>query len=322
MALASARTMATGCAPSRRLRRCSGEQQHQPPAQGDAPYPVETVAPFGGGALIIAKQHAGTARQTLERRPQPLALTRIGDQQQRGEGVAAAHRASYRMVMADDEDSAAGRLGEVRTGIARAAALARRDPGDVMLIAVSKMQGEQAVAPLLAAGHRLFGESRVQEVQAKWPPLRERYPDVALHLVGQLQSNKAADAVALFDAIQSVDRPSLVTALAAACVRAGRQPLLFVQINIAAEPQKGGCAIGALPALLDQCSAAGLVISGLMCVPPADLEPAPYFALLAKLADRHGLPSRSMGMSDDYETAVMLGATHVRIGTALFGARP
>jgi uncharacterized pyridoxal phosphate-containing UPF0001 family protein len=161
----------------------------------------------------------------------------------------------------------------------------------------------------------------VQEAQGKWPALRDRYPDVTLHLVGQLQSNKAEDAVALFDAIHSVDRPSLVTALAAAMAKTGRRPDCFVQVNIGEEAQKGGCAIADLPALLDQARAAGLHVAGLMAVPPAGVEAAPYFALLATLARDHGLAGLSMGMSDDLDTAVMLGATHVRVGTALFGAR-
>ena len=181
------------------------------------------------------------------------------------------------------------------------------------LIAVSKTQPAEAIEPLLAAGHRDFGENRVQEAAAKWPALKALYPDVRLHLVGQLQSNKAAEAAALFDAIHSVDRPSLVAALASLPAR----PECFLQVNIGDEPQKGGCAIGDLAGLADSAPWA----TGLMAVPPADLEPAPYFALLAKLRREHGLASLSMGMSADYETAVTLGATHVRVGTALFGER-
>jgi uncharacterized pyridoxal phosphate-containing UPF0001 family protein len=156
---------------------------------------------------------------------------------------------------------------------------------------------------------------------AKWPSLRERHPGMLLHLVGQLQSNKADEAVALFDAIHSVDRPSLVAALARAMDRRGRRPDCFVQVNIGDEPQKGGCPTAELPALLDLCGDAGLPVAGLMAIPPLDVEPAPYFALLAKLAKRHALAGLSMGMSGDYATAVMLGATHVRVGTALFGER-
>jgi pyridoxal phosphate enzyme (YggS family) len=212
------------------------------------------------------------------------------------------------------------KLAAIHARIAAAAALAGRKPEDVALIAVSKTREPPEIEPLLAAGQRVFGENRVQEAQAKWPGLREAYSDVRLHLVGQLQSNKAADAVALFDAIHSVDRSSLVTALARA-MEGGRRPDCFVQVNIGDEPQKGGCAVAGLPALLAEVRAADLPLAGLMAVPPAGTEAAPYFALLAKLARDHGLPGLSMGMSDDLETAVMIGATHVRVGTALFGAR-
>ncbi|MBC9034613.1 YggS family pyridoxal phosphate-dependent enzyme [Sphingomonas sp. JC676] len=218
-------------------------------------------------------------------------------------------------------DDASQQLAEVRTAIARAAELASRKVEAVTLIAVSKMHDADAIRPLIAAGQRAFGENRVQEAAGKWPELRETTSGLALHLVGQLQSNKADEAVALFDAIHSVDRLSLVTALAHAMDRAGKRPLCFVQVNIGDEPQKGGCAVAALPGLLAEARAADLPLAGLMCVPPADLEPAPYFALLAKLARDHGLDCLSMGMSGDYETAVTIGATHVRVGTALFGAR-
>lgn len=212
-------------------------------------------------------------------------------------------------------------LAEVRGRIAKAAALAGRSADDVTLIAISKTHGADAILPLLEQGQRHFGENRVQEAQAKWPDLRARYPDVTLHLVGQLQSNKAAEAVALFDVIHSVDRPSLVAALGKAMAAAGRQVPCFVQVNIGEEPQKGGCAIAEVPALLAAAQEAGIPLIGLMCVPPADVEAAPYFALLAKMARDAGLEGLSMGMSGDYETAVMLGATHVRVGSALFGAR-
>jgi hypothetical protein len=191
----------------------------------------------------------------------------------------------------------------------------------VTLIAVSKTHPAEAIVPLLEAGQRVFGENRVQEAEGKWPQLRERFSDVELHLIGQLQSNKAEEAVSLFDCIHSVDRPSLVAALGEAMEALGRRPGCFVQVNIGDEPQKGGCPVAELPALLEQCRGAGLPILGLMCIPPADIEPAPYFALLAKLARRHGVSALSMGMSADYETAVMVGATHIRVGTALFGAR-
>ena len=167
----------------------------------------------------------------------------------------------------------------------------------------------------------MFGENRVQEAQAKWPALRAAQPGIELHLVGQLQSNKADDAVALFDCIHSLDRPSLVTALARAMDKAGRRVPCFVQVNIGGEEQKGGCVIADLPALLAEARAAELPLAGLMCVPPVGIEPAPFFALLDKLAGDSGLTGRSMGMSDDFETAIMLGATHVRVGSALFGAR-
>jgi pyridoxal phosphate enzyme (YggS family) len=220
------------------------------------------------------------------------------------------------------QSSAEKRLADVTTAIARSATLARREPGEVTLIAVSKTHLPEAIEPLLAAGHRDFGENRVQEAAAKWPALRELYPDVRLHLVGQLQSNKAAQAVELFDVIHSVDRPSLVAAIASAGAAAGRLPDCFIQVNIADEPQKGGCTVPDLPGLIGAARDAGLKLAGLMCIPPAEKEAAPWFALLAELARRHRLPGLSMGMSGDYETAVTIGATHVRVGTALFGERP
>ncbi len=216
---------------------------------------------------------------------------------------------------------AAERLAKVQADIADAAQRAQRRAGDIELIAVSKTLGAEAIRPLIAAGQRHFGENRVQEAAAKWPELRSETPGILLHLIGQLQSNKAEEAVALFDAIHSVDRSSLVQALAKACEKAGKRPQLFVQVNIGDEEQKGGCPVADLPALLAEAKDAGLAIDGLMAIPPADVDPAPYFALLDELAERHGLPLRSMGMSGDYENAVMLGATHVRVGTALFGAR-
>ena len=212
-------------------------------------------------------------------------------------------------------------LAHVRDRIAQAARIAQRRAEDVTLIAVSKTHPAEAIAPLIAAGQRVFGENRVQEAQAKWPALREAHGDLALHLVGQLQSNKAEDAVALFDCIHSVDRPSLVAALAKAMDKSGRRVPCFVQVNIGAEAQKGGCDIAALPALLAEARSADLPVIGLMCVPPAGIEAAPFFALLDKLARDLGLAGRSMGMSDDFETAIMLGATHIRVGSALFGAR-
>ncbi|QNQ09088.1 YggS family pyridoxal phosphate-dependent enzyme [Sphingomonas alpina] len=213
------------------------------------------------------------------------------------------------------------RLATVNESIARAAALAKRKAADVTLIAVSKTQEAAAILPLLAAGQRDFGENRVQEAQAKWPALREAYPDTVLHLIGQLQSNKAEEAVVLFDAIHSVDRSSLIVALARAMDKVGRRPPCFIQVNIGDEEQKGGCAIGDLAALLSEARTASLPVAGLMAIPPAGVDAAPYFALLAKIARDHGLAGLSMGMSGDFETAVTIGATHVRVGTALFGAR-
>ena len=212
-------------------------------------------------------------------------------------------------------------LADIEARIAAAAKVARRSADEITLIAISKTHPAEAIVPLIEAGQRTFGENRVQEAQAKWPALREAHPGLALHLVGQLQSNKAEDAVALFDCIHSLDRPSLLHALARAMDKAGRQVPCFVQVNIGAEDQKGGCAIADLPALLAEARAAALPLAGLMCVPPVGVEAAPYFALLAKLADDNGLCGLSMGMSDDFETAIMQGATHVRIGSALFGAR-
>ena len=216
--------------------------------------------------------------------------------------------------------SPAQRLADVRTEIARAEKIAGREAGATTLIAVSKTHSAEEIAPLIAAGARDFGENRVQEAQAKWPALKATHPDVRLHLIGQLQSNKAAEAVALFDAIHSVDRSSLIAALGKAMAD-GRRPDCFVQVNIGDEPQKGGCAIADLPALLAEARDAGLPVVGLMAIPPDGVEAAPYFALLAKLARDHGLGGLSMGMSGDYPTAVTLGASHVRVGTALFGAR-
>ena len=213
------------------------------------------------------------------------------------------------------------RLDAIRGRIAHAAKLARRDAAAITLIAVSKTHPADAIEPLLAAGHRDYGENRVQEAEAKWPALREKYPDARLHLIGQLQSNKASDAVAIADAIHAVDRSSLITALAKAMDAQDRRPACFIQVNIGEEAQKGGCAIADLPALLAEARSADLPVAGLMCLPPVEVEAAPYFALLAKLARDEGIGGLSMGMSDDFETAVMIGATHVRIGSALFGAR-
>jgi pyridoxal phosphate enzyme (YggS family) len=218
-------------------------------------------------------------------------------------------------------DSAATRFAEINERIAHACSVAGREPDEVTLVAVSKTHPAETIEPLLQAGCRVFGENRVQEAETKWPGLRERWPDAELHLVGRLQSNKAAEAVELFDCIHSLDRPSLLTALAREMDKAGRQVPCFVQVDVGEEPQKGGCAIPDLPGLLEQARDAHVPVVGLMCVPPLGIEPAPFFALLDKLARDHGLAGRSMGMSGDFETAIMLGATHVRVGTALFGER-
>lgn len=213
-------------------------------------------------------------------------------------------------------------LEHVRASIAHAARIAQREADTIELIAISKTHGADAIRPLIAEGQRVFGENRVQEAQEKWPALIEETPGISLHLVGQLQSNKADDAVALFDCIHSLDRPSLVKALGRAMDKAGRQVPCFVQVNIGAEEQKGGCPIAEVPALLASAREANIPVIGLMCVPPNGIEPAPFFALLAKIAAENGLVQLSMGMSGDFETAIMLGATHVRVGSALFGARP
>lgn len=212
-------------------------------------------------------------------------------------------------------------LQDVRARIAHAATIAGRKSEDVELIAVSKTHPAERIVPLIEEGQRIFGENRVQEAQGKWPALTERYEGLKLHLVGQLQSNKAEDAVALFDCIHALDRPSLVSALAKAMDKADRRVPCFVQVNIGAEEQKGGCAIAEVPALLASARQAGIPVIGLMCVPPFGIEAAPFFALLAKIAADNGLDRLSMGMSEDFETAVMLGATHVRVGSALFGER-
>ena len=213
---------------------------------------------------------------------------------------------------------AATRLASIRTEIARAAKAARRDPAEVTLIAVSKRRSIPEIEALIAAGVADFGENRVAEAAKTWPALKDAHPHVRLHMVGQLQSNKSDEAVALFDAIHSVDRSTLLGALAKAVADSGRSPEIYVQVNIGGEEQKGGVAIAELPAFLEEVRATRLPLTGLMAMPPRDLEAGPFFALLAKLARRHAVTALSMGMSSDYRTAVMLGATAVRVGTALF----
>jgi len=221
-----------------------------------------------------------------------------------------------------DTTSPAARLAAVRERIAAAAREASRDPADVTLVAVSKTFDSVHIRPVLEAGQRVFGENRVQEAKGKWPALRQEFAGIELHLIGPLQSNKARDAVELFDVIHTVDRPKIAHALAAEMARLGKRPALFIEVNTGEEPQKAGVVPADAPALVrlarDELK---LPVVGLMCIPPHDEEPALHFALLAKLAKELGLAKLSMGMSADYETAVNLGATHVRVGSAIFGAR-
>jgi pyridoxal phosphate enzyme (YggS family) len=219
-------------------------------------------------------------------------------------------------------DGVVANLAAVRARIDAAAAAAGRDPAAVHLIAVSKTNPAAAIKPALAAGHRLFGENRVQEAEAKWPDLRAEFPDLVLHLIGPLQSNKVKEAVALFDAIETVDRPKLARALAAEMARTGRRPRCYVQVNTGEEPQKAGVAPAEADTFIALCrDELQLPLAGLMCIPPVNEEPSPHFALLDKIARRNGLADLSMGMSADYEIAIAFGATHVRVGTAIFGAR-
>jgi pyridoxal phosphate enzyme (YggS family) len=214
------------------------------------------------------------------------------------------------------------RLAAVLARVGAAAREAGRDPADVQLIAVSKTFGAEDILPAVEAGQRIFGENRVREAKGKWPALRERFPDIELHLIGPLQSNKAREAVALFDAIHTVDRPKIADAVAAEMARAGRRLTLFIQVNTGDEAQKSGVAVGEAEALLRHCrETLGLAIEGLMCIPPFEEDPAPHFALLARLAADFGLQKLSMGMSGDFETAIRAGATHVRVGSAIFGRR-
>ncbi|MEM1132168.1 MAG: YggS family pyridoxal phosphate-dependent enzyme [Pseudomonadota bacterium] len=225
--------------------------------------------------------------------------------------------------MSEDNNSTSAeqRLATVQADIAAACKRANRVDTPPMLIAVSKTHAAEAIAPVIELGHRDFGENRVQEAQAKWPMLRERYPDIRLHMIGQLQSNKAADAVALFDMIHSLDRPSLAKALGKAMADQGKEVPCLIQVNIGDEEQKGGCAVSDIAALIETAKSHNIPVVGLMCIPPADLEPAAYFALLDKLARDHGLAERSMGMSGDYATATEIGSTMLRVGSAIFGPR-
>lgn len=223
---------------------------------------------------------------------------------------------------APQDENPASRLEAVRAAIAKVARDAGRDPATVTLIAVSKTFGAEAITPVLAAGQRVFGENRVQEAKAKWPELRAAFPDAELHLIGPLQTNKVRDAVALFHAVHTLDRPSLAAALAKEGERAGRLPRLFVEVNTGAEPQKAGVLPEDADAFVRACRETyALQVEGLMCIPPFEEPPAPHFALLAKIAKRNGVGALSMGMSADFEMAVTFGATHVRVGSAIFGSR-
>lgn len=213
-------------------------------------------------------------------------------------------------------------LREIHTRIEIAAKAAKRDPAAITLVAVSKTYGEDAIEPVIDSGQRVFGENRVQEAKAKWPPLQARVPGLKLHLIGPMQSNKVADAVGLFDAIHTVDRPKIAEAIAAEMKKQGRSPELFVQVNTGEEPQKSGIPPQMTAAFVNVCrNKLDLPVTGLMCIPPVDEEAALHFGLLAKLAAECGLAGLSMGMSDDFETAIALGATHIRVGSAIFGAR-
>jgi PLP dependent protein len=213
-------------------------------------------------------------------------------------------------------------IAAVREDIASACREAGRDPSTVTLVAVSKTFGAEAITPVIAAGQRIFGENRVQEAKAKWPPLVVQYPGLELHLIGPLQSNKAREAVALFDAVHSLDRASLAEALRREIEKQGRRPILFVEINTGAESQKAGVLPQDADGFIAACRETyGLDIAGLMCIPPQDEAPAPHFALTAKIARRNGLKLLSMGMSADFKVAIAFGATHIRVGSAIFGTR-
>jgi pyridoxal phosphate enzyme (YggS family) len=220
-----------------------------------------------------------------------------------------------------DQETTQARLNAVRGRITRAAEQAGRDPAEIELVAVTKTFGAADIRPALDAGQRMFGENRVQEARSKWPPLRERYADIELHLIGPLQSNKARDAVQLFDVIQTVDRPKIADALAEAIARSGRKVRLFIQVNTGEEAQKAGVSFVELGALIRHCRDLELAVDGLMCIPPLEDDPAPHFARLARAASEFGLKKLSMGMSADFETAIAEGATHVRVGSAIFGVR-
>jgi len=213
-------------------------------------------------------------------------------------------------------------LAEIKTCIAKAEAAAGRDPGSVRLIAVSKLQPDERVHEVLSEGHRIFGENRVQEAAGKWPGFREEFSGIELHLIGPLQTNKARQAMDLAQAIHSLDRPKLASTLARLAQETGTCPELFIQVNTGEEPQKAGIMPAEADGFVAECRGMDLPVAGLMCIPPVDEEPSLHFALLAKIAARNGLAGLSMGMSGDFESAIALGATHVRVGSAIFGERP
>ncbi len=270
---------------------------------------------FARGSIMKENENTAAWAQAFGRTPQFFAKTHIDDQPlARNAALAALHGPSYSAAMS----SAADRRERILDSIAAAARLARRDSNDIQLVAVSKGRPAPQIEELIAAGQRDFGENRVQEALAKWPSLLARYPDVRLHAIGRLQSNKSADAMRMFDVIHSLDRTSLLEALVKEAERHDRAPAVYVQVNVGEEEQKGGCAIGDVGKLVAAVRASPLPLAGLMAIPPFGLEPGPYFALLEKLARRHDVAGLSMGMSNDFKAAVMLGATAVRIGTALF----
>ena len=226
------------------------------------------------------------------------------------------------MTQGDEKVTAAERLAAVKARIAATAVATGRNPADVALVAVSKTKSTTEIRPAIVAGQRLFGENRVQEALAKWPALKIEFPDIRLHLIGPLQSNKVREAVGLFDAIESLDREKLARALAVEMARQGRRPDCFIQVNTGEEPQKAGIAPGGADAFIELCRGGlSLPVVGLMCIPPVDEDPSLHFALLREIARRNGLSALSMGMSADFETAIRFGATHVRVGTAIFGTR-
>jgi len=263
---------------------------------------------------VVKHKSTALSRQLASGAPDAVAHPLVDNQPfARNRGLAVNHRPSYSPAM-----TAAQRLQSIRENIARAAKLARRNPADVTLIAVSKTRSPAEIEALIEAGQRDFGESRVQEALEKWPALLARYSALRLHCIGRLQSNKADEAVRLFDTIHSLDRVSLLDALVKEAEKADRLPSVYVQVNIGEEPQKGGCTVAEVAELVNAVRSSPLPLAGLMAIPPLGLEPSPFFALLAKLARSHDVAGLSMGMSSDYEAAVMLGATAVRIGTALF----